>query len=48
MNPNDYQALFLVFGDPETMRHYLHTFDGQHVKDWIERNMTASGCGLFA
>ena len=39
MNPDDYQALFLVFGDPETMRHYPHTFDGQHVKDWIERNM---------
>ena len=51
MNPNDYQALFLVFGDPETMRHYLHTFDGQHVKDWIERNMNRyqkDGFGLWA
>ena len=38
MDRDDYQALFLVFGDPETMWHYPYTFDGQHVRDWIERN----------
>ena len=39
MNPDDFQALFQVLGDPETMWHYPYTFDGQHVRDWIERNM---------
>ena len=51
MNPNDFQALFLVLGDPEAMRHYPFTFDGRHVKDWIERNMNRyrkDGFGLWA
>ena len=53
MNPDDYQALFLVLGDPETMWHYPYTFDGQHVRDWIVRNMNrywkdVSGFGLSA
>ena len=51
MDPDDYQALFLVFGDPETMRHYPYTFDGGHVRDWIERNMNRyrkDGFGLWA
>ena len=51
MNPNDYQALFLVFGDPETMWHYPYTFDGRHVRDWIERNRNRyrkDGFGLWA
>ena len=39
MKPDDFQALFLVLGDPETMWHYPYTFDGQHVRDWIERNI---------
>ena len=39
MNQDDFQALFQVLGDPETMWHYPYTFDGQHVRDWIERNM---------
>ena len=53
MNPEDYGALFRVFGDPETMWHYPYTFDGQHVRDWIERNMNRyrkdgfSVCGLY-
>ena len=51
MNLEDYQALFLVFGDHETMCHYPYTFDGQHVRDWIERNMKRyrkDGFGLWA
>ena len=51
MKPDDYQALFLVLGDPETMWHYPYTFDGQHVRDWIERNMNRyrkDGFGLWA
>lgn len=51
MKPDDFQALFLVLGDHETMWHYPYTFDGQHVKDWIERNMNRyrkDGFGLWA
>ena len=51
MKPDDFQALFLVLGDPETMRHYPYTFDEQHVRDWIERNRKRyreNGFGLWA
>ncbi len=51
MEPEDFQALFRVLGDPETMQHYPYTFDGQHVRDWIERNMNRyrkDGFGLWA
>ena len=51
MNPEDYDALFRVLGDPETMWHYPYTFDGKHVRDWIERNMKRyrkDGFGLWA
>ena len=51
MTPDDGRALFQVLGDPETMWHYPYTFDGQHVKDWIERNMNRyrkDGFGLWA
>ena len=51
MDPDDHQALFLVLGDRETMRHYPYTFDVQRVKDWIERNMDRyqkDGFGLWA
>ena len=50
MNTHDHQALFLVLGDPETMRHYPHSFDEQYVKDWIKRNMDRyqkDGFGIF-
>ncbi|MBR0161671.1 MAG: GNAT family N-acetyltransferase, partial [Oscillospiraceae bacterium] len=49
MTPDDFQALFKVLGDPETMWHYPFTYDGQHVRDWIERNMNRyreNGFGL--
>ena len=29
MNPEDFDALFRVLGDPETMWHYPYTFDGR-------------------
>ena len=51
MKPDDFQALSLVLGDPETMWHYPYTFDGQHIRDWIERNMNRyrkDGFGLWA
>ena len=51
MIPDDFQALLRVLGDPETMWHYPYTFDGQHVRDWIERNMNRyrkDGFGLWA
>ena len=51
MNPDDYQALSQVLSDPENMWHYPYTFDGQHVRDWIERNMNRyrkDGFGLWA
>ena len=51
MKPDDFQALFRVLGDPETMWHYPYTFDGQHVRDWIGRNIKRyrkDGFGLLA
>ena len=51
MTPEDFDALFLVLGDPETMWHYPYTFDGQHVRDWITRNINRyrkDGFGLWA
>ena len=51
MNPGDFEALFLVLGDPETMRHYPCAFDEQRVRDWIGRNMSRyrkDGFGLWA
>jgi len=51
MNPEDFDALFRVLGDPETMWHYPYTFDGRHVRDWIKRNMNRyrkDGFGLWA
>ena len=51
MIPDDFQALLRVLGDPETMWHYPYTFDGQHVRDWIARNMNRyrkDGFGLWA
>ena len=39
MDMADFDALYAVLADAEIMRHYPYTFDGQHVRDWIERNM---------
>ena len=51
MTPDDYQALFQVLGDPETMWHYPYTFDEARVRGWIEKNMRRyreEGFGLWA
>ena len=51
MRPDDFQAMFQVLGDPQTMWHYPYTPDGQHVRDWIERNINRymkDGFGLWA
>ena len=51
MDPDDYQALLLVLGDPEIMLHYPYTFDEKRVKNWIEKNIERYrlfGFGLWA
>ena len=51
MTPADFDALFRVLGDPETMWHYPYTPDGEHVRAWITRNMKRyreNGFGLWA
>ena len=47
----DFPALFEIFSDPETMRHYPKPFDENRTKDWIERNLQnyeEYGFGLWA
>ncbi len=47
----DFPALFEIFSDPETMRHYPKPFDENHTKDWIEwnlQNYEEYGFGLWA
>ena len=47
----DFPALFEIFSDPETMRHYPKPFDENHIKDWIEwnlQNYEEYGFGLWA
>ncbi len=51
MVPEDFDALFRALGDPESMWHYPYTSDGEHVRDWIERNMVRyreNSFGLWA
>ena len=35
MNPEDFEALFRVLGDPVIMQHYPYAFDEQCVRSWI-------------
>lgn len=47
----DFPALFEIFSDPETMRHYPKPFDENRTKDWIEwnlQNYKKYGFGLWA
>ena len=47
----DFPALFEIFSDPETMRHYPKPFDENRTKDWIEwnlQNYEDCGFGLWA
>lgn len=49
--PQDYDALFLILSDPETMRHYPKPFAEAKVRSWIDWNLEnyrVFGFGLWA
>ena len=51
MTPNDFDALFKILGDEETMQHYPAPFDANGVRGWINRNINryqTFGFGLWA
>ena len=51
MVPEDFDALYLVLGDPSIMQYYPYSFDEKRVRDWIERNINRykdNGFGLWA
>lgn len=51
LTPDDFEALFDILSDPETMRHYPAPFDAEKVKGWIGRNLNnyaRYGFGLWA
>ena len=51
MDPEDYDALYVVLTDTDIMQHYPYTFDEKKVGEWIERNMNRykeNGFGLWA
>lgn len=51
MDRNDFDALYKVLTDTETMRHYPYAFDEACVSGWIERNKNRyreNGFGLWA
>lgn len=48
---DDFDALFQILSDPETMQHYPKPFDEQKVRGWIEwniENYQVFGFGLWA
>lgn len=51
MAEQDFESLFQILSDPETMRHYPKPFDGARVRDWIawnQENYRVFGFGLWA
>ena len=51
MDEQDFNALYQIFSDPETMRHYPKPFDEGKVRYWIEwnqENYRVFGFGLWA
>ena len=51
LREDDFEALFKVLSDSDSMRHYSYTFDEARVKNWIQRNMERYrifGFGLWA
>lgn len=51
MNMDDFDALYAVLADRDIMKHYPYTFDEEHVREWIRRNMNRykeNGFGLWA
>ncbi len=50
-SPEDFEAAFAVFSDPETMQHYPAPFDAERVRGWIkwnQENYRRYGFGLWA
>lgn len=50
MNPGDFDALYAILSDPETMRYYPAHFNADKVRNWIQWNMenyTSYGFGLW-
>ena len=51
LNNDDFDALYRVFADKDSMRHYPYTFDEERVRKWIETNIEryrVFGFGLWA
>ncbi len=51
MEQKDFDALYAIFSDAETMRHYPHPFDEKKVHSWINWNIENErvfGFGLCA
>ena len=51
MRENDFDALYRVLADSDTMQHYPYTFDDARVRGWINRNIERYkilGFGLWA
>ena len=51
MNMDDFDALYRILSDADTMQHYPAPFDAEKVKSWIERNQNRyknDGFGLWA
>lgn len=51
MDEQDFNALYQIFSDPETMRHYPKPFDQDKVRYWIQwnqENYRVFGFGLWA
>ena len=49
--PDDFDALYEILSDPETMRHYPAPYDEAGTRHWIEWNLenyTKYGFGLWA
>ena len=49
--PEDFDALYEIMSDPETMRHYPAPFDADRTRRWIEWNLEnyeQYGFGLWA
>lgn len=51
LDSSDFDALYEILSDIETMKHYLKTFDAERVRGWIEwnrDNYRTFGFGLWA
>ena len=49
--PEDFEALFAILSDPETMQHYPKPYDAAGTRRWIDwnlRNYQEYGFGLWA